>query len=186
MPALPAGSDQRPSATLTAAVFAETHIPRSSHPVRRRFPTPDGEFPMRLKYHFWRCLAAREPDRISVRLTRPGQMILCTAAPAGWRFLYPRGLTFCGVHDIGKKTLYLTKGLSTILTDGQAPFAARAIPSMVDEICAKINQRVEEIIANDRSNLPTQIVSSGQAKRDLQYYQDYQSGTDSQQASFQF
>ena len=73
----------------------------------------------------------------------------------------------------GKKTLYLTKGLSTILTDGQAPFAARAIPSMVDEICAKINQRVEEIIANDRSNLPTQIVSSGQAKRDLQYYQDY-------------
>ena len=44
---------------------------------------------------------------------------------------------------------------------------------MVDEICAKINQRVEEIIANDRSNLPTQIVSSGQAKRDLQYYQDY-------------
>ena len=104
---------------------------------------------------------------------KPVDYLYQTAVEADGCISWKNGLTFCGVHDIGKKTLYLTKGLSTILTDGQAPFAARAIPSMVDEICAKINQRVEEIIANDRSNLPTQIVSSGQAKRDLQYYQDY-------------
>ena len=104
---------------------------------------------------------------------KPVDYLYQTAVEADGCIYWKNGLTFCGVHDIKNHTLYLTERLTAVLTDCQTPFVARAIPSVVNEICAKINQRVEQIIANDRSNLPTQIVSSGQAKRDLQYYQDY-------------
>ena len=101
---------------------------------------------------------------------KPVDYLYQTAVEADGCISWKNGLTFCGVHDIGKKTLYLTKGLSTILTDGQAPFAARAIPSMVDEICAKINQRVEEAIANSRDNLSVQEITGWQAAWELKDY----------------
>lgn len=93
-----------------------------------------------------------------------------TAVEADGSISWRNGLTFCGVHDIGKKTLYLSESLTTILTDGQAPFASKTIPSVVDEICGRINQCVEETIANDRNNLSVQEVTSWQAARELKEY----------------
>ena len=68
-------------------------------------------------------------------------------------------------QGLTKKTLYLSESLTTILIDGQAPFASKTIPSVVDEICGRINQCVEETIANDRNNLSVQEVTSWQGRR---------------------
>ena len=101
---------------------------------------------------------------------RPVDYLYQTAVEADGSISWRNGLTFCGVHDIGKKTLYLSESLTTILTDGQAPFASKTIPSVVDEICGRINQCVEETIANDRNNLSVQEVTSWQAARELKEY----------------
>ncbi len=101
---------------------------------------------------------------------RPVDYLYQTAVEADGSISWRNGLTFCGVHDIGKKTLYLSESLTTILIDGQAPFASKTIPSVVDEICGRINQCVEETIANDRNNLSVQEVTSWQAARELKEY----------------
>ena len=82
-------------------------------------------------------------------------------------------LMFCGVSDIKNQALYLTEGTMHSLTDGQYPLVTQAGPSMVKEICDRLNQRVEEIIANDRNNLPVREVIGEMALRNLHYYQEY-------------
>ena len=58
---------------------------------------------------------------------RPVDYLYQTAVEADGSISWRNGLTFCGVHDIGKKTLYLSESLTTILIDGQAPFASKTI-----------------------------------------------------------
>ena len=101
---------------------------------------------------------------------KPVDFLYQTAVEADGSISWKNGLTFCGVHDIKNHTLYLTEGLTAVLTDGQSPFASRAIPSMVDEICAKINQRVEEAIANSRDNLSVQEITGWNAAWELKDY----------------
>lgn len=80
-------------------------------------------------------------------------------------------LMFCGVYDRQNQALYLTQDSLSCFTGGQNPFVAVTVPSMKEEISVKINQRVEGIIANDRSNLPVQELSDWK-KRDIQNYRD--------------
>ncbi len=47
------------------------------------------------------------------------------------------------------------------------------VNSIVDELCGRVNQRVEESIGNDRDGLPVQELTGWQEARDLQYYQQY-------------
>ena len=82
-------------------------------------------------------------------------------------------LTFCGVSDIKNQALYLTGYALRSLTDGQYPLVTQTGPSMVEEICGSLNQRVEEIIGNDRNNLPVREVIGKMALRNLHYYQEY-------------
>ena len=100
----------------------------------------------------------------------PVNYLYQTAVEADSSISWKNGLTFCGVHDIRSKTLYLTEGLADVLTDRPVPLVAKSIPSVVDEICARINQRVEQIIANDRDNLSVREVSGLGAARDLEDY----------------
>ena len=82
-------------------------------------------------------------------------------------------LSFCGVYDRKSRTLYLTENLLHSLTDGQAPLVTGTGPSMLDEICGRINQRVKDVIANDRNNLPVREITGGMTLRSLQYYQEH-------------
>ena len=63
-------------------------------------------------------------------------------------------LMFCGVYDRQNQALYMTKDVLSSVVKGQSPLAVEAGPSMLEEIIGKVNQRVENTIANDRSNLP--------------------------------
>jgi len=83
------------------------------------------------------------------------------------------GLSFCGVYDMQNRALYLEKNALTFLMEGRYPFIAEAGPSMVEEICGKVNRRVEEIIGNDQSNLPVREIADTLTRHDLQYYQEY-------------
>ena len=80
---------------------------------------------------------------------------------------------FCGVYDRKNRTLYLTKDAVSFFMKGQFPFVAEAGPSMADEINSAVNEHVEGIIANDRSNLSILEVTGWQASRDLEYYRDH-------------
>ena len=82
-------------------------------------------------------------------------------------------LTFCGVHDLSSHTLYLTEDAMIQLTAGQYPMVTRTGSSAVKELRGKINQRVEDIIANDRNNLPVREVTGEMALRNLRHYQEY-------------
>ena len=82
-------------------------------------------------------------------------------------------LSFCGVYDMQNRALYLEKNALTFFMEGRFPFIAEAGPSTVEEICGRVNQRVEEIIGNDQSNLPVQEIADTLALRDLQYHQEY-------------
>ena len=82
-------------------------------------------------------------------------------------------LLFCGVYDGENHALYLAKDAQTIFTRGPVPLVAEPGGSVMEDICGKINRRVEDILANDRSNLPVQEVTGWQAARSLEYYQKY-------------
>ena len=82
-------------------------------------------------------------------------------------------MLFCGVYDREHRTLYLTKDSLRILMDGKLPLVTEAGPSMAGEISGRINQCVEEAVANDRNNLPVQEVTGWQAVRELKDYQEY-------------
>lgn len=82
-------------------------------------------------------------------------------------------LTFCGVYDMERRALYLTGDSLHSFMSGKFPFIAETGPSMAETISGRINQRVEDIIANDRNNLPVREVSGWQMLNDLQYYQKY-------------
>ncbi len=81
-------------------------------------------------------------------------------------------LIFCGVYDRRNRALYLTEESLPFLTIGQSPFVTLTVPSMAGEISGRVNQCVEDIIANDRNNLPVRELSEWK-KRDIQYYRDY-------------
>ena len=57
------------------------------------------------------------------------------------------------MSNIKNQALYLTEDVIRSLSDGQYPLVTQAGPSMVKEIRGRLNQRVEEIIANDRNNV---------------------------------
>ena len=84
-----------------------------------------------------------------------------------------RGLMFCGVYDIENQALYLTEDSLSYLAADPAPLVININASMAEEISEKINQQVEDTIANDPNNLPGQEITGRQALRDLQYYQEY-------------
>ncbi len=80
--------------------------------------------------------------------------------------------TFCGVYDINHRALYLTGDSLPCLMRGKYPFIAEAGQSMLEDISSKVRQRVEDIIANDRNNLPEREFTEYRC-RDLQYYQEH-------------
>ncbi len=82
-------------------------------------------------------------------------------------------LLFCGVYDGENQSLYLAKDAQTIFTRGPVSLVTEAGGSMMEDICGKINRRVEDILANDKSNLPVQEVTGWQAAYSLEYYQKY-------------
>ena len=83
------------------------------------------------------------------------------------------GLAFCGVYDAQHSALYLTESALYSITKGQARFVEESIPSMAEEISDRINRRVEEIIANDRTNLSVRTITGASELRNLQYYQEH-------------
>lgn len=82
-------------------------------------------------------------------------------------------LTFCGVYDMQKGALYLSVDILPTLTEGKYPITTVVGSPITTELCGKINQRVEDIISNDRKNLPVQTITGYMAQRDLKYYQEY-------------
>lgn len=100
----------------------------------------------------------------------PGDYLYQTTVETDGSISWKNSLAFCGVHDIKNCTLYLTESLTDVLTYGQTPFVARGIPSVVNEICDKINQRVESAIANDRDNLHVRDITGWRAARELKDY----------------
>ncbi len=84
---------------------------------------------------------------------------------------WDNSLTFCGVYDVERQTLYLTGDAGHFLMSGG--FIAEVGSSVIKIIGSRINQRVEDIIANDRNNLPVQEVRNIWELRNLQYYREY-------------
>ena len=82
-------------------------------------------------------------------------------------------MAFSGVYDMASRALYLTREALNLLSRGSSPLAAEAGGSMRKEICGKINQRVEEIIAGDRNNLPVRDVTGEMPRRRIQYYREH-------------
>ena len=80
---------------------------------------------------------------------------------------------FCGVYDMRSKNLYLTRDSLRTLTGGTFPLVTDTGRSMAEEISGRINRRVEDIVANDRSNLPIGELTDWQAIRNLENYQKY-------------
>lgn len=83
------------------------------------------------------------------------------------------GLTFCGVYDMKRRTLYLAKNALKPFTEGRYPFISESGPSMIKELCNKINQQVEAAIANDRKNLSIRGITGWSASKELRDYLEY-------------
>lgn len=82
-------------------------------------------------------------------------------------------LTFCGVYDMNHHALYLTEDSLSCLARGKYPFVGEAGESMLENISGKARQRVEDIIADDRNNLPVRELTEYHNRHDLQYYREY-------------
>ena len=94
------------------------------------------------------------------------------------------GLTFCGVYDMKHRALYLAEDSLDSFTNGKVPLISEAGPSMAKTISGKINQKVEDIIVNDRNNLPVQKITGSYALHYLENYQKYGSKSDAIQCLF--
>ena len=79
-------------------------------------------------------------------------------------------LAFCGVYDAQHSALYLTENAVYSITKGRTRFVEESTSSMIAEISDRINQRVEDIIANNRSNLSVREVTGWQAAKELNDY----------------
>lgn len=88
-------------------------------------------------------------------------------------------LLFCGVYDGENQSLYLAKDAQRLFTGGSIPLVTEAGSSVIKDICGKVNQRVENTIANDKSNLPVQTVTGWREAHDLQSYQEHGAKEDS-------
>ena len=86
---------------------------------------------------------------------------------------WSNSLMFCGVYNITDWTLYLTEDSLHSFMDDQNPMVTKTIPSTVKQMRSRINHCVENIIANDRNNLPTQEITDTMNLRNLRYYQEY-------------
>lgn len=63
-------------------------------------------------------------------------------------------LTFCGVYDARSGALYLAKDAMKPFTEGAYPFITEAGPSVLRELCGKINRRVEDVVNGDKPDGP--------------------------------
>lgn len=77
-------------------------------------------------------------------------------------------VVFFGVSQIQSRTLYLTKDALKVLSDCTVPFVTETTPSMINEICGGVNQRLESMIANDRNNLVVRELTSRQVLYELE------------------
>lgn len=77
---------------------------------------------------------------------------------------------FCGVYDRQCRTLYLTPDALPSFTGGRTQAVTEVGPSMTEEISGRINQWVEECIANDRNNLSVYEITGSRARYDLKSY----------------
>ena len=80
------------------------------------------------------------------------------------------GLTFCGVYDMKRRTLYLAQGALKSFMEGQYPFISEPGLSVIKELCGRVNRQVEAVIANDRKNLPARKALRWRASRELGEY----------------
>ena len=95
-----------------------------------------------------------------------------TGITQGSSVSWDSSMLFCGVYDREHRSLYLTKDSLRVLASGTSPLVTDAGPSMVEEICGRINQYVEDAIANDRDRLSVQEVTGWPAAHDLEYHLD--------------
>jgi len=86
---------------------------------------------------------------------------------------WSNGLTFFGAYDIERRRLYLTKDALYSYVTGKIPLITEIGASLTKTINNRINQRVEDIIANDRNNLPIKKITGWQSSQDLEYYRDH-------------
>ena len=131
-------------------------------------------------FHHWLLCAKtpatvhmeKEPSALLIKLEKSPSVLYLYRTPT----VQDRGISwnnsmlFCGVYNKQNQALYLTKDALSIFTDGQIRLVTTVEPSMTDEICSRINQRVEETIANDRNNLSVREVIGWQAVRKLKEY----------------
>lgn len=116
---------------------------------------------------------------------KPDMMLLSLKKNASLNYLYrtaiewdnaiswDNSLMFCGVYDMERRTLYLAEDSLHTFMHSKLPLIAETGPSILESINSRINQRVEDIIANDRNNLPIQEITNYQHLNNLQYYQEY-------------
>jgi len=97
--------------------------------------------------------------------------LYCAAAESGG-VTWDNDLKFFGVYDHRDGSLYMTLDSlrTSAVKDMVAPVEADAM-TMDEIINAAVNHRVEDIIANDRNNLPVAELTSTMALHDLKEYQ---------------
>ena len=123
-------------------------------------------------------ITIREGEQAASTLVRLGKKpsvdyLYRTAMEPDNTISWSNSLMFCGVYDMKHQALYLTKDSLHPFMSGKFPLIAEAGPSMIETISRRINQSVEDIIANDRNNLHVQKVTGYQALQDLRSYQEH-------------
>ena len=93
-------------------------------------------------------------------------------------------MKFCGVYDMERQALYMMGDSLCCFAHGPSPLVAKTGRSMIEELCGKINRRVEEIIDNDRNNLTVQEIADPWEMRDLQCCQEHRAREEAIQMIF--
>ena len=81
---------------------------------------------------------------------------------------------FCGAYSHQTKLLRLTDTPLTHIADGLTPEENMDFEELLRQVNVQINACVEEIVGNDRANLPVQVVTDEAIQRSLQQYREYE------------
>lgn len=80
---------------------------------------------------------------------------------------------FCGAYSRQTQMLRLADAPLTHIVDGLTPEEDMDSGDLLQQVNAQVNTRVEELVDNNRTNLPVQTVTDADAQRSLRQYCNY-------------
>ncbi len=119
------------------------------------------------------CKDSRTVTVITFPKTEQISYLFCQDNYKGTSICMDDPFHFCGIYSRQDQTLHLVDGSLCSIISGLTSEECMNSEALKESFCSQVNQRIEEIIAEDRRNLAVQRITDSQMQHQLKYCLDY-------------